>query len=196
MKDYFLSFVAIFVAMDVVGTLPVFMAMTEGLDRRERRAVVAQAVLAGAAVGVLFMFGGERLFRVLGVTIADFRVAGGLILLVFAIHDLLFSRAERRRSDAASLGVVPIGIPLLVGPAVLTGLLLSYDRHGAVPTLASLAANLAIAFLVFLFGDLVTRVLGEGGARGVGKVASLLLAALAVMMIRSGMQQMLAGGTG
>ncbi len=196
MKDYFLSFVSIFVAMDVVGTLPVFMAMTEGVDRQTRRRIVLQAVTAGAAVGVLFMFGGERLFRILGVTIADFRVAGGLILLVFAVHDLLFSRAERRRSDAVSLGVVPIGIPLLVGPAVLTGLLLSYDRHGAGPTLASLGLNLGVALVVFLFGDAITRLLGEGGARGVGKVASLLLAALAVMMIRSGVQQMVAGGNG
>lgn len=196
MKEYFLSFVSIFVAMDVVGTLPLFMSLTEGLDRATRRKVVLEAVAAGAAVGVLFMFGGERLFRILGVTIADFRVAGGLILLVFAVHDLLFSRAERRRSDAISLGVVPIGIPLLVGPAVLTGLLLSYDQYGALPTLVSFGLNLGVAILVFLFGHTVTRLLGEGGARGVGKVASLLLAALAVMMIRSGIQQMVAGTAG
>lgn len=196
MKGYFFAFVSIFVAMDVIGTLPLFMSMTQGLEQRARRRVVLQAVTAGAAVGVLFMFGGERLFRILGVTIADFRVAGGLILLVFAVHDLLFSRMERRRSNAVSLGVVPIGIPLLVGPAVLTGLLLAYDQFGALPTLVSFGLNLGVALAVFLFGHQVTRVLGEGGARGVGKVASLLLAALAVMMIRSGIQQMVAGGSG
>lgn len=191
LTDFLFSFVSIFVAMDVIGTLPLFMSMTSGLDAKARRKVVGQAVMAGALVGIIFMFGGERLFRVLGVTIADFRVAGGLVLLVFAVHDLLFSRTERRRSDVTSLGVVPLGIPLLVGPAVLTGLLLSYDRHGALPTIFSFALNLAIGFVVFLFGPTITRFLGEAGARGIGKVASLLLAALAVMMIRSGIGEMI-----
>lgn len=190
MLELFHAFVVLFVAMDVVGTLPIFTALTEGVPPSTRRTIIFQAVSAGAIVGLLFTFGGERLFRVLGITIADFRVAGGLILLVFAVHDLLFSRAERRKADASSLGVVPIGIPLLVGPAVLTSLLLLYDRYGVIPTVLSFAINLIIAAVVFFFGDKVVSLLGEGGARGVGKVASLLLAAIAVMMIRSGLQEL------
>jgi multiple antibiotic resistance protein len=192
MKPYFLSFIAVFVAMDVIGTLPLFLSMTEGTDPRQRRSVVFQAVAAGAAVAVAFMFFGPWLFGVLGVTIADFRVAGGLLLLVFAIHDLLFARADQRQVTP-SMGVVPIGIPLLVGPAVLTGLVLSVDHYGELPTLVSLAANLSIALVVFLFGPVLIRLLGEGGAKGIGKVASLLLAAIAVMMIRSGVEAMLKG---
>jgi multiple antibiotic resistance protein len=192
MKDFFLSFISIFVVMDVIGTLPIFLSMTEGADPRSRRAVTLQAIAAGAAVAVAFIFGGSWLFGVLGITIADFRVAGGLLLLVFAVHDLLFARAERRQTSP-SMGVVPIGIPLLVGPAVLTGLLLSVSQYGLVETLAALVANLAIAFVVFTFGRWLIRLVGEGGAKGIGKVASLLLAAIAVMMIRSGVQAMIRG---
>lgn len=175
--------------MDVIGTLPIFMAMTEGVDASHRRRIGLNAVIAGALVGVSFIFIGEWIFGVLGIMIADFRVAGGLLLLVFAIHDLLFSHAQRRKVSP-SMGVVPIGIPLLVGPAVLTGLLLSVHQNGLLPTIVSLALNLFIALLVFIFGDFLIRIIGEGGAKGIGKVASLLLAAMAVMMIRSGIQEM------
>jgi multiple antibiotic resistance protein len=192
MKDYFLSFVSIFVAMDVIGTLPIFMSMTEGLDRPRTRSLTIQAVAAGAGVAVTFIFVGKWLFQALGITIADFRVAGGLLLLVFAIHDLLFA-SDGRRQISASMGVVPIGIPLLVGPAVLTGLILSVNQYGYVPTLVSLGVNLGLAFGVFWFGHLLIRLLGEGGSKAVGKVASLLLAAIAVMMIRSGIQAMIEG---
>ena len=193
LKGLFLSFVSIFVVMDVIGTLPIFVAMTEGTDSARRRSVTLQAIAAGAAVGVGFVLFGQWLFGVLGITIADFRVAGGLLLLVFAVHDLLFARADRRQDGMKSLGVVPIGIPLLVGPAVLTGLLLSVDQYGLWETLVALAANLAIAFVVFMFGPFLIRLLGDGGAKGIGKVASLLLAAIAVMMIRSGVEVMIKG---
>ncbi|MBM4320651.1 MAG: MarC family protein [Deltaproteobacteria bacterium] len=192
MKPYMLSFVSLFVAMDVIGTLPIFLSLTERVEERLKRRVTLQAVLTGGLVGLLFLYLGQWLFRLLGITVADFRVAGGLILLVFAIHDLLFSSLSRRKSSGeATLGVVPIGIPLLVGPAVLTGLLLSADRYGHVPTLVALGLNLAIALLVFGFSRFLIRVLGEAGSKGVGKVASLLLAAIAVMMIRSGVEAML-----
>jgi len=190
MRPYFLSFVSLFVVMDVIGTLPIFLGMTEGLGQGQRRSLSAQAVAAGAIVSVVFIFAGRWLFSVLGITINDFRVAGGLLLLVFAVHDLLFAHASRRDPNP-SLGVVPIGIPLLVGPAVLTGLLLSVDSFGLLPTLVALAANLAIAFLVFSLGPWIIRLVGDGGARGIGKVASLLLAAIAVMMVRSGIEGML-----
>jgi len=190
MKPYFLSFVSIFVAMDVIGMLPIFISMTEGVEQAHRRKVLFQALIAGSGVALAFMFGGNWLFGALGVTIADFRVAGGLLLLVFAIHDLLFSPVGRKQVGP-TMGVVPIGIPLLVGPAVLTGLLLSMDHYGTLPTVASLAVNMGLAFLVFYFGDFLIRLIGEGGAKGAGKVASLLLAAIAVMMIRSGIQAML-----
>jgi multiple antibiotic resistance protein len=193
MKSLFLSFVSIFVAMDAIGTLPLFLALTEGLESRKRTKLILEGIAAGAIVGIVFMFVGEKLFQILGITIADFRVAGGLLLLVFAIHDLLFAKPERRKTDTTDLGVVPIGIPLLVGPAVLTSLLLSIQQHGAIITVLAFALNLLLAFFAFYFANLVTKVLGAGGARGVGKVASLLLAALAVMMIRSGIQQMFAG---
>ncbi len=189
MESYFLSFISLFVTMDVIGTLPIFINLTEGVERRRVRTVTLEAIAAGATVAILFMFGGKWLFKVLGVTIADFRVAGGLLLLVFAIHDMLFARADRKKE--ATMGVVPIGIPLLVGPAVLTGLVLAVDTYGYVPTLVSLGLNLGIAFVVFYFGNFIIRVVGEGGSKGIGKVASLLLAAIAVMMIRSGVEAMI-----
>ena len=176
--------------MDIVGSLPVFVSLTDGLDSRKRFRVALQAVVAGLLTGLLFLFLGNPLFRVLGITQADFRVAGGLLLLVFAVHDILFTRAERKRRDVESLGVVPIGIPLLVGPAVLTTLILSQEQHGTIPTLVAFVGNLLFALGAMGLSGPLLQVLGNGGAKGAGKVASILLAAIAVMMIRSGVQAM------
>jgi multiple antibiotic resistance protein len=92
------------------------------------------------------------------------------------------------------VGIVPLGVPLIVGPAVLTTTIISVDTYGYIPTIISLIVNLVFAWLVFSRAALVIRVLGEGGAKGVGKVVSLLLAAIAVMMIRMGVIEMLQTG--
>jgi len=176
--------------MDIIGLIPIFIGMTGGMEKRNVSRITMHAVTAGFIVSIAFIFLGKFLFKAIGITINDFRVAGGLLLLVFAVNDLLFS-SEARKTPSASMGIVPIGIPLLVGPAVLTILLLSADNYGYINTISSLAANLAIAWIGFHFSDRIISVLGEGGSRGIAKVASLLLASIGVMMIRIGIEEML-----
>jgi multiple antibiotic resistance protein len=190
MKNYFLSFIAIFVAMDVIGSIPLFLNMTEGIDQRTKTKITTQAVIAGFIVSIVFIFLGKFLFGAIGITIADFKAAGGLLLLIFAIQDLLFSSDERKKVSS-SMGVVPIGIPLLVGPAVLTTLILSVDHYEYVPTFVSIASNLIIAWFGFRFSPYVVRLLGQDGSKGLAKVMSLLLAAIGVMMIRSGIEEII-----
>ena len=91
---------------------------------------------------------------------------------------------KKRRVAGGTVGIVPLGMPLIVGPAVLTTIIIAVDAYGYLPTITSLIINLAFAWWVFSRADLLVRFLGEGGAKGVAKVASLLLAAIAVMMIR------------
>ena len=107
MDTFVLAFIAIFVAMDVPGVIPVYLGLSADLDLGQRRRAIAQAGATAFAVGIAFVFLGASLFGILGIAFADFRVAGGILLLVFAIQDLLFDGGKAsRRGD--SVGVVPI----------------------------------------------------------------------------------------
>jgi multiple antibiotic resistance protein len=159
----------------------------------ERKRVLRASILTAFVVSLGFLAVGKFVFAIIGITIPDFKVAGGTILLIIAIRDLLFHE-RNRRMDEKTVGIVPLGVPLIVGPAVLTTTLISVDTYGYIPTIISLIINIVFAWLVFSRAALVIRVLGEGGAKGVGKVVSLLLAAIAVMMIRMGVIEMLQAG--
>jgi multiple antibiotic resistance protein len=192
-KNFLLAIIPIFVAMDAIGVLPFFLSFTEGMKAVERKKIIRESILTGFVVSLGFLAVGKFIFAVIGITISDFKVAGGGILLVIAIHDLLFPERKGSIVDE-TVGVVPLGVPLIVGPAVLTTTIISVDTYGYIPTIISLIINLIFAGWVFSRADLLIRLLGEGGAKGVGKVVSLLLAAIAVMMIRMGIIDMLKAG--
>ena len=189
MGAFLLAFLPLFVAIDVIGVLPVYVGITSGLANEERQKLVAQATLTAFAVSVLFLAAGQALFSVLGITENDFRVGGGIVLLVLAVHDLLFSH-DVERAPGPTLGVVPLGIPLIMGPAALTTIIVLVNAYGFWITLAALLVNLAIVWFVFARARTITRFLGEAGSKAVAKVAALFLAAIAVMMIRSGIEGM------
>ncbi|MBI4617461.1 MAG: MarC family protein [Planctomycetes bacterium] len=199
---FLVAFIPLFVALDAVGVLPFYVTLVGDLPPLGRRRVLSQAVATAGAAGVGFLFLGKAVFAFLGITVADFKVAGGLILLVFAVTDLLFPQKQQRRPcqgegngplplPTDTMGVVPIGMPLLVGPAVLTTLVMQADVAGLAPTLAAFAANLVIAVAVFLASGAIVRAIGTGGAQAISKIASLLLAAIGVMMIRVGVLEIL-----
>jgi multiple antibiotic resistance protein len=148
--------------------------------------------LTAVGVGVDFVFLGASLFGVLGIAFADFRVAGELLLLVFAVQDLTMNAGKARRRGEI-IGIVPIGIPLIAGPAVLTTVLLAKDLYGLPETLAAFGLNVLIAWAALHWNGVLKRVFGEPAMKAVGKVASLLLAAYGVMMIQIGIEAMWAG---
>ncbi|HET6567441.1 MAG TPA: MarC family protein, partial [Rhodothermales bacterium] len=196
--DAFLeSFLPLFVAVNVIGTLPIFIGLTEGMTPSARRSLVVQAASTALGVSVLILFAGDVIFKTMGITLNDLRVGGGLILLVLSIVDLVF--ADFRRRDPTSdemnnteVGIVPLGIPLIIGPAAITTILISQARFGYLPTLVSLVVNLGLVVLVFSFGPALMARFGSGTSKAIAKVASLFLAAIAVAMIRAGIFGMIA----
>jgi len=194
METFFLAFIPLFVAIDLFGGLPMFVSLTEGLDDRTRKTLTVQATLTAFGVSLVFLVGGKLVFSFLGITESDFRVGGGVVLLVLAVHDLLFSRehqAGTQREAEPTIGVVPLGIPIIMGPAGLTTIIILVDSYGYVWTVASLLINLLIVWLAFSQARIITRMMGKAGSRAVAKVFTLLLAGIAVMMIRSGIASML-----
>jgi multiple antibiotic resistance protein len=197
--DVFLkAFLPIFVAFNLPGVLPLFIGLTEHLTESWRRRLIVQAVTTAFVIALLILFAGQFIFSVLGITVHDLRVGGGLVLLVLSITDLIFGDFRRRdpTSDepvGETIGVVPLGIPLIMGPAAITTILVSQQSNGYVPTLLSLLVNLAIVLVGFFYGPLLIRRLGAQVSKAVAKVASLFLAAISVAMIRAGVVGMLAG---
>ncbi len=188
-RDYLLAFIPIFVAIDVVGGLPLFLALTHGISPEKRDSIIRQSVFTALSIALAFLFVGKLVFSVLGIEVYDFQVAGGLILLVFAIHDLLYGHKPPGASTP-EIGIVPLGTPLLVGPAVLSTILLCVDSYGYVPTMTSIVLNMIIVWTVFKYSTRVNSLLGEGGCLAFAKVASVLLGAIAVMLIRKGVMAM------
>jgi multiple antibiotic resistance protein len=191
-----LAFIPLFVAIDVAGVLPVFAALTEGMQRPERGRVIRDACVTALGVSVAFACLGEGIFHVLGVTASDFRIAGGILLLVFAVQDLMIGGKPRRVDASATVGVVPLGMPLIVGPGTLTTVLLVLEQQGYPLTLAALAVNLAIVLLVLRASERLMRLLGPGGSIASAKIASLFLATIGVMMVRVGILDTIRGAGG
>jgi len=189
-KTMFLAFIPLFVAVDAIGVLPIFVSLTEKMEAKERLNVILRSLFTAICLAVVFIFLGKAIFNALNITVADFMVAGGVLLFCIAIIDLL-NPAKRRRIPDRELGFVPLGTPLIVGPAVLTTSLLMLDAYGLLPTLISVLVNIVLAGVIFMSANILIKVFGIAGTRALSKITSLLLAAIAVMMIRKGITFML-----
>lgn len=190
MKEFLLAFIPIFVAVDAIGLLPIFASLTEGLDKARRQKIIVQSIITALCLAITFVIMGREVFKFLGITVPDFMIAGGGILFCIAILDLL-TQSKERRLPPDELGAVPIGTPLIVGPAVLTTSLITVDQHGTGIALCAVLLNILLAGVVFSFADRLISVLGKTGAQALSKVLSLFLAAIAIMMIRRGVLEII-----
>jgi multiple antibiotic resistance protein len=191
LKHVLLSFVPLFVAVDAIGVLPLYVSLTSDLEVHEKRRILSQSLVTASGLALAFILVGKGVFRLLDITMGDFMIAGGAILFCLAIIDLLHSEKDRRIPDQ-HMGVVPLGTPLIVGPAVLTTSLVSVSQYGMIPTVISVLINIALAGLLFSGATVIMRFLGQAGTKALSKVMALLLAAIAVMLIRKGFQQFIA----
>lgn len=172
--------------MDIIGTTPIFIGFTNGISSYQRKKLIIEACVTAFIVAIAFLFGGKAVLRFLGITINDFRIAGGVVLLTLSIYDILSTTSESRRDPHTNVGIVPLGIPLIMGPAALTTILILVDKYGYMPTIISMLSNFIVVVFVLVNAKWVSRVLGDGGSKAFAKIASLFLAAYAIMMIREG----------
>jgi multiple antibiotic resistance protein len=194
LKNILLSFIPLFIAVDAIGVMPMFVGLTTELEQKAKTRIILQSMLTAACLAVGFVLGGKLLFRWLGITIGDFMIAGGAILFSLAIIDLV-NPTKKRRAPEQDLGVVPLGTPLIAGPAVLTTSMLIVSEYGLFATMISLLVNILVAGLILRGSTLLTRILGAAGSKALSKITSLLLAAIAVMLIRKGFEEFLRGFT-
>jgi multiple antibiotic resistance protein len=185
--DWTTLLLPMFVAVDPLGILPAYLQMTSHLKPLQKSKFLRGSFLAAGITGLLFAPLGPWLLGALGLLPGDFRVAGGLLLLVIALRDVVSNRKhEHLAEDPKALGAVPFGVPLLVGPAVLTTILLASSRFGLSLAILSLAINLALSWVILSTAGIWVEKLGRPGVLVLSKLSALLLAAYAVMMLRTG----------
>lgn len=195
--DLVTAFVTLFVVVDPIGLVPLFLALTQGMGAQERRRVGLRALVIAAVLLTLFGLLGDKLLSAIGISLPAFRIAGGVLLFLTAL-DMLFERRTQRREGqttephAHDPSVFPLATPLLAGPgAMATMILLAGAGTGGLHLAAVhlvMFAVLGCVFVLFLLATPLERALGRTGTMVVTRLLGMLLAALAVQFILDGLR--------
>lgn len=194
LAPYITAFVTLFVVIDPVGLVPLFIALTRDMDAAHRRRIGSRAVLVAFILLMLFGLAGEQILSAIGISISAFRIAGGILLLLTAFDMLFERRTERREGQSADSeddpSVFPLATPLLAGPGALATMILLVGQqdgwvHMALINLV-MAVVLGIVLLLFQAATPLARALGRTGTMVVTRLLGMLLAALSIQFIIDG----------
>ena len=183
------AFIPLFVAIDPIGLAAIFLGLGQNIPPERRQKIASQATWTGGLVALGFLLLGQSVFTAVGISVSDFQIAGGLILFILAAKDLIQSAAEPETLPE-DFGVVPLGMPLIAGPASITTLLVLAQSPtlGLAVILVALVANLALVVQALHYSAWLGRKIGPTGLRAISKIIAMLLAAIAVSMIRQGLR--------
>ena len=181
------SATALFIVTDPLGLVPIFMALTQGATPNERRAIFSRATFAGFMLLLLFAFAGTGILSLFDITPSDFKIAGGILLLVIALR--IVSEAHYGEPGGGRAGVVPLAVPLLVGPGAITTTIVLLRTYKLPVTLGAVVITFALSFLIFRYANVLYRYLGRTGSDIIARIMGMLLAAIAIKFIRQGVQE-------
>jgi multiple antibiotic resistance protein len=189
--------ITLFVVIDPVGTVPLFLSLTRHLDPLARRHVATRCVMASGIVLLMFLVLGHALLGALGIGIPAFRLAGGIVVFLFGLQMIFETEQKNKTAHGESghdLAIFPLAFPAVAGPAaMLTVILVSEPGHstlaGRVVIGFVLAGILGVVWLMFLLAEPIQRLLGRAGANLISRVLGMLLAALAAQTALDGLTQ-------
>jgi len=202
MRQVLYDFVTLLVVVDPVGTAVMFLALTPHVAMAHRRGMALRGTLIATGIILAFAFAGELLLDIMGISLAAFRIAGGLLLfllatdMVFALHSGIRGTTAPEQEEAThsrDIAVFPLAIPLLAGPGALASIMLLSGSAGTWAgegrVLAALIAVMALALIALLAAAAVARLLGVTGANVVTRVLGVVLAALATQFVIDGLRE-------
>jgi multiple antibiotic resistance protein len=197
------AFVTFFVVIDPPGCAPIFAGLTSGASPAHRRAMAIRAVVVAAIILVLFAFIGEPLLHGLGIELASFRIAGGIMLFVIAL-EMVFEKRTQRREDRASkispeeaddVSIFPMAMPMVAGPGSIATIMLLMSRNDGIErsavVLAALGANLLLMLAALLAAGPLMRIMGAKIEAVITRLLGVLLSALAVQFVIDGVMEQL-----
>jgi multiple antibiotic resistance protein len=185
------STIALFVVIDPVGNVPLFIALTEKMEKNERKAVSKIAIITAAALLFVFAVAGTQILTIFGITIYSFMVAGGILLFIVSIELLThgawrFGIGTGKEEAAGESGVVPLAFPLLAGPGAITSVMISFQTAGLIVTMLSISIVIVVTYIVLRLVNPIYKVLGRRGSMIFTRVFAVLVAAIAVQYIVQG----------
>jgi len=192
------AFASIFIIVNPIGGSITFISLTAGMSATERREIAKRSVMIACILAIIFAISGELILRFFGVTVDSLRVAGGILLFIVAL-DMLHARISRESvtteeiKDAAEredISVFPIAMPLLTGPGAITTVIVVI-RTGTtlelkIIVIVAILLTFALSYLIFRFADKINKILGVTGSLVITRVMGLLLGAIAVNFIATG----------
>ena len=197
-SSFVADFILLFSVFDVIGTVPVFLALTQ--DYRDQRAnIVRDSVLIATVILLVFATVGQLIFQLLGITIDDFKIAGGIILFIIALDNLRGKISQTRTIAATEIAAFPLATPLLAGPgAISTVMIYSNPPYGLLEDFLVILLNSLIAYIILERASWVQKALGNNGTQVFTRIVGLLIAAIGIAFIREGIlgiiQTSVAGG--
>lgn len=179
-------FFAVFGVMDPVGNVPVFLSLTGKLDKAAREKLATQAVIRAGIILTIFVFLGNAVLNAFHISLESFRIAGGIVLVLLGLQIMFGIVMEHERPEAdGDISVVPLAMPLIAGPGMITLAVILSKEYGYLATLVGIAANLVLTKVLFHFSGIILRVLGKKGSLAFAKVMGLILVAIGVEFVRS-----------
>lgn len=196
-NEIFAAIITLFVILDPVGVLPFFLGLTHDISGQQRKRLANRAVMIASALLLVFAFLGDLIILFLGIKISDMEIAGGALLLIFALRDALSNeplgaRESEDVKDQAKrievMTVIPIATPLLAGPGSLTTVMLfTREPYGVLVAIAAIIVDCLVAWIFMRLGDKIIKTLGPTVLLIIAKVMDILMAAIAVSFLTSGL---------
>jgi multiple antibiotic resistance protein len=182
------STIALFVVIDPIGNVPLFIALTSKMDKNQKKKTSKVAIITAASLLSVFAVGGTRILSIFGINIFSFMIAGGILLFILSIELLTHGSWRFAIGDTAEdTGAVPLAFPLLVGPGAITSVIISYETSGLIITILSIAIVIGVTYLTLFLINPIYRVLGSRGSMIITRVFAILIAAIGVQYVLQGL---------
>ncbi|MDD1769830.1 MAG: MarC family protein, partial [Methanomassiliicoccales archaeon] len=205
------AFAAVFAVVNPIGNIPFFVAVTEGYSKDLRKRIIVKITVVIIVVLMAFALFGQYIFALYGITIPAFKIAGGILLFTISFSMVQGQRTRTKITEQdeedllakEEIGIVPLGIPLFAGPGAITTVMIyiSYATTSAdltaevLEVFAAIFATAAISYLLLVYSTPIFDRMGRMGAAAFSRIMGLLLAAVAVEFIISGILQVAGSGT-
>ena len=185
-EDLIRAVISLFIVVDPLGLVPLITSLLSNLNKEQSQRVLKSTLYTASSLLFIFALVGKELLNIFGVSISNFSIAGGLLLLLLSF-ELLIKGWELKGNDI-SIGAVPLAFPLLVGPGAITTIIISTERYGMIVTLISVGIVLALTMLTFRFIYTLNKLLGRLGSLIISRVMAILIAAIAIELIVTGIK--------
>ncbi len=184
--DLVKAVITLFIIIDPLGNIPIFISLTKGVAKEDRRKAFRNAISTGFIILLFFALIGERIFVLFGISLHSFMIAGGMLLLIISIRILVRGEWEKSSTAPERIGVVPIGFPLLVGPGAITTTILTLQTSGVIITIIAVLIVFAVVHIILRLIDPIYSFLGSSGSLVISGLMALLTAAIGIQYMLNG----------